>query len=239
MGAKTYQMTIGGETIDVVRKNVKNINIRIYPPSGKVRVAVPLSISDDMITQVVVKKLEWIKRQKAKFRAQLRPETLRMVSGETLYFLGSAYQLRIFEHSGLSHDYVELRNNAYLDLYIRPDIDTEQRKKLLQEWYRKQLRLLIPPIIEKWQPVLGVEVLDWRIRRMKTRWGSCNIQAQRIWLNLELAKKPVQCLEYVVVHEMMHLLERYHNDRFTALMDRHLPEWRLHRGELNVARLPS
>ena len=116
---------------------------------------------------------------------------------------------------------------------MRPETSAEQREQVLQRWYREQLKALIPPLLEKWQSVLGVQVADWGIKKMKTKWGACNIDARRIWLNLELAKKPVQCLEYIIVHELVHLLERHHNDRFQKLMDQFMPQWRLHREELN------
>ena len=122
-------------------------------------------------------------------------------------------------------------------MHVRPGTSPDRRRLLLQEWYRKQLRELIPPLIDKWEPVLGVHVADWGIKRMKTKWGSCNVTAGRIWLNLELAKKPVECLEYVVVHEMAHLLERHHNGRFIAFLDDYLPQWRTYRDELNAAPL--
>jgi predicted metal-dependent hydrolase len=155
--------------------------------------------------------------------------------GESHYFLGRRYRLRVVEHDGPSR--VAVGSASYLELFVRPSAGEEQREMLLQRWYREQLRLLIPPLLEKWEPVLGVKVAEWGIKRMKTRWGSCNTRARRIWLNLELAKKPPQCLEYIVVHEMMHLLERRHNGRFTTLMDEHLPAWRLHRGELSAVPL--
>jgi predicted metal-dependent hydrolase len=115
-----------------------------------------------------------------------------------------------------------------MDLHVRPGTSAEQRERVLQRWYRRQLKELIPPLVEKWRSALGVQVTDWGIRKMKTKWGTCNVEARRIWLNLELAKKPVQCLEYIVVHELVHLIERHHNDHFISIMDKHLPQWRLH-----------
>jgi predicted metal-dependent hydrolase len=122
-------------------------------------------------------------------------------------------------------------------VYVRPGSTTEQRERVLLTWYRRELQVLIPPLIEKWTAILGVELAGWGIKRMKTRWGTCNIEARRSWLNLELIKKPAHCLEYIVVHEMVHLLERHHNERFTAHMDRVLPRWRFLRDELNRAPL--
>ena len=132
---------------------------------------------------------------------------------------------------------VVLRNRSAMELYVQPGTSAEQRERVLHRWYRQQLKELIPPLLEKWQSALGVQVADWGIKKMKTKWGTCNVEARRIWLNLELAKKPVQCLEYIVVHELVHLIERHHNDRFISIMDKHLPQWRLHRQELNAAPL--
>jgi predicted metal-dependent hydrolase len=126
-----------------------------------------------------------------------------------------------------------MRDNQYIDVYIHENTTREQRRKVLTEWYRRQLKQLLPALIEKWQPIIDVEVKAWGVKQMKTRWGTCNIPAQRIWLNLELIKKPLNCLEYVVVHEMVHLLERHHNARFKAYMDEFLPHWREHKFALN------
>ena len=158
-----------------------------------------------------------------------------MVSGESHYFLGRRYRLRVTEHSGPST--VRWQNGRSLELVVRPGTVAEQRERLLYSWYRDRLRILATELLEKWQSVLGVQAADWGIRKMKTKWGTCNVDARRIWLNLELAKKPLQCIEYVVVHELVHLLERHHNERFTAHMDEHLPHWQVHRDELNRAPL--
>lgn len=128
---------------------------------------------------------------------------------------------------------VILRNNTTMDLYVRTGSDTARRGRALLDWYRAQLSAAVPPLLAKWEPIVGVEVADWGVKRMKTKWGTCNIEARRIWLNLELAKTSVRCLEYIIVHEMVHLLERGHTERFTAYMDRFLPQWRLLRDELN------
>ena len=183
----------------------------------------------------VIGKLGWIKRQRAKFEAQPRQSEREMVSGESHYFWGRRYRLRIIEQPGTPK--LVPRNKTTLELHVPPEAGVDQRDRVLQRWYRRQLKELIPPLIEKWQPVLGVKVADWGIKKMKTKWGACNVDARRIWLNLELAKKPVQCLEYMVVHELVHLLERHHNDRFMAIMDKCLPQWRLHRQELNASPL--
>jgi len=147
----------------------------------------------------------------------------------------AGYRLDVIEHNGPAT--VRLANSTTLQLRVRPGTDRDKREEILHRWYRQRLREQIPPLIAKWEPKIGVEVADWGIKKMKTRWGTCTVEARRIWLNLELAKKPASCLEYILVHEMVHLLERHHNERFRALMDSFLPNWPLHRDELNRAPL--
>jgi predicted metal-dependent hydrolase len=183
----------------------------------------------------VIGKLGWIRRQQQKFEAQPRQSKREMVSGESHFFQGRRYRIRVVFHDGPAT--VVLRNMRTMEIRVRSGASAEQRLKVIERWYREQLKAMVPALLEKWQPLLGVRVPDWGIKKMKTKWGSCSIDAGRIWLNLELAKKPVQCVEYVVVHEMVHLVERHHNDRFIALMDRNIPHWRTYREELNRAPL--
>jgi predicted metal-dependent hydrolase len=143
--------------------------------------------------------------------------------------------LNVLQHAGPNR--VSINGNSELRMQVRPGADRDKRESVLTEWYRRQLKALIPDLIAEWQPVLGVEVADWGVKKMKTKWGSCNTRDRRVWLNLELAKKPPRCLEYVLVHELAHLLESHHNGRFKALMDQFMPRWRLHRDELNQAPL--
>jgi predicted metal-dependent hydrolase len=235
MNTEKNQITVSGLTVEVVRKAIKNLHLGVYPPHGRVRVAVPLAVNDDAVRLAVIGKLAWIKRQQAKFDAQPRQSRREMVSGESHYFLGQRYRLRVIEHPGAGK--VILRNKAFMDLYVRPATSAEQREQVLQRWYRQHLKALAPSLLEKWQEVLDLKIADWGIKRMKTKWGACTIDARRIWVNLELAKKPVQCLEYIIVHELVHLLERHHNDQFRKLMDQFMPQWRLHREELKRAPL--
>ena len=235
MGTDNRRLTINGLAVDVVRKDIKNLHLGVYPPRGRVRVAVPLAVNDDAVRLAVIGKLGWIKRQQKQFEAQPRQSDREMAGGESHYFLGRRYRLRVIPHDGPGK--VVLKNSSIMELHVRPETDAEQRQLVLQQWYRTKLKELIPTLVEKWQPVLGVHVADWRIKRMKTKWGTCNPTARRIWLNLELAKKPLKCLEYIVVHEMTHLLERHHNDRFLAILDKHLPQWRGFRRLLNEAPL--
>lgn len=229
------EIRVGGVAVQIVRKDIKNLHLGVYPPSGWVRVAAPLRVSNEAVRLAVIGKLGWIKRQRLRFEAQPRQSEREMVSGESHFFLGQRFRLCVVNHEGAAK--VVIRNKSTVELHIRRETNAQHRERVLHRWYRQRLKQLIPPLLEKWQSVLRVQVADWAIKKMKTKWGSCNVEASRVWLNLELAKKPVQCLEYIIVHELAHLLERHHNDRFIALMDKSLPKWRMHRDELNRAPL--
>ena len=228
-------MVVSGIAVDIVRKQIKNLHLGVYPPAGRVRVAAPLAVSDDAVRLAVIGKLGWIKRQREKFATQPRQSEREMVSGESHYFLGRRYRLRVIPNDG--HARVAICNRGALELYTHPDTDAAGREKALHRWYRDQLRELALPLMTKWEAVLGVKASGLGIKKMKTKWGTCTVEVRRIWLNLELAKKPLRCLEYLIVHELIHLIERHHNDRFVNLMSLHLPNWRQHRQELNKAPL--
>ena len=228
-------MDISGISIEVVRKDIKNFYIGVHPPNGHVRVSAPLHLDEDTIWMAIVTRLAWIRRKQAEFAKQERQPQREFVTGESHYFEGRRYRLDVLEQD--CPPKVWLPNNTKITLRVRPGSDSAKREAVMQRWYRQHLRAAVPPLLEKWEPKLGVSVNEVRIKRMKTLWGSCNIGAKRIWLNLELAKKPKSCLVYILVHEMMHLLERDHNDRFRALMDTFLPQWRTYRGQLNRAPL--
>ena len=232
MTTETRHITVSSIKVEVVRKDIKNLHLGVYPPNGRVRVAAPLVVSDEAVRLAVIDKLGWIKRQKAKFAEQPRQTQREMVNGESHYFLGQRYRLRVHERDAPAS--LAVRGIASLDLFVRPGASAEQREVVLLHWYREQLKALIPPLLDKWQPILGVQASHWGIRKMKTKWGSCNPTAKRVWFNLELVKKPVTCLEYIVVHELVHLLERNHTQRFTAFMDLHLPDWQNRRAILNT-----
>lgn len=231
MRTRTHQVKVSGLVVEVVRKRIKNLYLRVEPPHGRVRIAAPLAATDEAIRQAVNGRLGWIQRHQARIAAQPRPARNQFVSGEIHAFLGLPFQLHVIERD--SPRVILMRDGLSLKMHVRPDSTREQRQTLLRRWYREQLEAMIPVLVDRWQPVLGVRVSEWRIKRMRTKWGTCNISARRIWLNMELAKRPAGCLEYVVVHEMVHLLERYHNSRFKALMDTFLPLWRLRKQELN------
>ncbi len=230
--ARPHTFQVRGIKVEVVRKDIKNLHLGVYPPIGRVRVAVPLVISDEAVRLAVIDKLGWIKRQKAKFLQQPRQSQREMVNGESHYFLGKRYRLRVHEVAAPAR--VAVRGIASLDLYVRPGASAAQKEEVLNQWYRQQLKKRISPLLEKWQPILDVRASFWGVKKMKTKWGSCNTAAKRLWFNLELAKKPEVCLEYLVVHELVHLLERRHSERFTGLMDAFLPNWRVIRESLNA-----
>lgn len=235
MNTETHQIKVSGLLVDVVRKDIKNLHLAVYPPSGRVRVAAPLRVNDEAVRLAVISRLAWIKRQRAKFAGQERQSAREYVTGESHYFQGRRYRLNVVVQKGRAH--VIIRNSRTIDLFVREESDAAQRERVFVAWYRQQLKALIPPLIEQWEAIIGVKVAEWGVKQMKTKWGACNIKARRVWLNLELAKKPVLCLEYIIVHEIVHLLERHHNDRFGSLMDQFMPQWRLYRDELNRAPL--
>ena len=230
-------MKIGELEVDVIRKDIKNLHLSVMPPNGKVRVAVPFHVNDDRIRSAVVSKLMWIKKQQKEFKNQPRQSAREMVSGESHYFFGKRYLLEVVEGKGKST--ITIKGNDTLLLTVSKNSTLEKRLKVLENWYRDQIKATLPELIMKWQNIVGVEATHCGIRKMKTKWGSCNISEKRIWLNLELAKKPPECLEYILVHELVHLHERHHNRRFRALMDEFMPNWALHRKTLNTSPLAN
>lgn len=235
MSIENHQITVSGLRVAIVRKDIKNLHLGVYPPSGRVRGAAPLRVSNEAVRLAVIGKLRWIKRQRARFEDQPRQSARDFVDGESHFYLGRRYRLKVIEQSGPGH--VALRGNGGLELHVRSGATLEQRERVFQQCYRERLRVLTLPLVERWQSHLGVNLTAWGIKKMKTKWGSCNSEARRIWINLEMAKKPAKCLEYIVVHELVHLLGRRHNERFMDLMDGFLPKWRLYRAELNRAPL--
>jgi predicted metal-dependent hydrolase len=235
MSTEKVEIRVSGQAVQIIRKNIKNLHLGVYPPNGRVRVAAPLRVSDDAVRLAVIGKLGWIKRQQARFKAQARQSDREMVSGESHYYLGRRYRLRVVERNGPSR--VVLRNRNTLELHMRGEYSAKKRAQVLLSWYRERLRELVPPLMAKWEAILDIRAAAFGIRKMKTKWGTCTVTARRIWLNLELAKKPGKCLEYIVVHELVHLIERHHNESFIALLDRYLPHWRHHRKILNEAPL--
>ena len=224
------QINLGEIVVDVVQKDIKNIHLCVYPPICHVRIAAPLRMNLDTIRIYAISKLGWIKKQQQKFREQIRETPREYLNKESHYFFGKRYLLRVIELDESPR--VRIKHTT-IDLYVRPDSDIQKKHDVMEQWYREQLKELVPSIIQKWEKIMGVSPNEFAIKRMKTKWGTCNREAKRIWLNLELAKKPYPCIEYIVVHEMAHLLERNHNSNFVAIMDNYLPEWKQLKMELN------
>jgi predicted metal-dependent hydrolase len=224
---------IGNIAINVVQKNIKNIHLSVYPPLGNVRISAPLRMNLDTIRVFAISKLDWIRHQQQKLRSQVREPPREYLDRESHYLWGKRYLLKLIEINAphqleLQHDNIVLR--------VRPGLDTAKKRAIVDDFYRCQLEAAIPPLIAKWERLMGLHVNSFTVRKMKTKWGSCTPSLQTIRFNLELAKKPIECLEYVIVHEMVHLLEPSHNRRFIAFMDSFMPKWRFYQAELN--RLP-
>lgn len=224
------EIKVGEINIEVELKDIKNIHLSVYPPKGRVRIAAPSRMDLDTIRIYAISKLSWIKKQQRKFLAQVREAPREYLSKEGHYYLGSRYLLKVIEHDA---PHAVIIKHKTIQLFVRPGTDMKKKQAIMDGWYRAQLKELIRPIIAKWEKAMGVSLNEFGIKKMKTKWGTCNIDAKRIWLNLELAKKPFHCIEYIIVHEMVHLLERNHNDRFIGYMNHFLPEWRHLKDELN------
>jgi predicted metal-dependent hydrolase len=226
-------LKLGSITVDVVKKDIRNVHLSVYPPVGKVRISAPLRMNVETIRLFAVSKLGWIKEQQKQIVNQEREPAREYLERESHYFWGRRYLLKVIEKN--EPPLIDLRHRALI-MQVRPGATVERKQEILEEWYRTQLKSAIPPLIAKWEPVMGVRVARFFVQRMKTKWGSCSRTSAGIRLNSDLAKKPLACLEYVLVHEMTHLLEPTHNNHFLALMDRFLPNWRFHKEALN--RLP-
>ena len=224
---------LGDIAVDVVQKDIKNIHLSVYPPAGKVRISAPLRMDIDTIRVFAITKLDWIKRQQQKLCEQARETPREYLDRESHYVWGKRYLLKVIEKDAAPE--IELKHTKML-LQIRPATSDGRKQEILEAWYREQLKEAVPLLIAKWEPLMGVKVEKFFVQRMNTKWGSCSPGSKSIRLNTDLAKKPPECLEYIVVHEMTHLLESTHNSRFIALMDQFIPKWRLYKEELN--RLP-
>ncbi len=227
------QILLGEIALDVVKKDIKNIHLSVYPPTGAVRIVAPLRMNLDTIRVFAISKLGWIKKQRQKLQEQERETPREYLDRESHYYQGKRYLLKVVEKDSVPS--VELKHSTMI-LFVRPGADDAKKQFILEQWYRQQLTEVMQPIIRKWEKKLGVTVEQFNVRKMKTKWGTCSPSQKAIRINLELAKKPPACLEYIVVHEMIHLLEPTHKNRFIALMNQFMPKWRFHRDELN--RLP-
>ena len=228
------QIEISGIEIEVQKKNIKNLHLVVAPPDGKVRVSAPMHLSDDSIKMFVRTKLSWIKKQQEKFEKQPRQSEREYVSGETLYVFGQQYFLRV-EYSYKGNSLVLSGNEAILT--VRKESKPKQREAFVNEWYRALLKEKVETYLPKWESITGLHCDSWQTKYMTTRWGTCNTNTRKIWLNLQLAKKPIECLEYVILHELAHLKVRNHSKDFVAIMDQYMPYWRETKKLLNELKL--
>jgi predicted metal-dependent hydrolase len=223
---------MGNIEVVVVRKPIKNLHLSVLPPDGKVRVSSPLRLKDDMIRTLIATRIPWIRKHQAALQAQQRENPREYVSGESHYLFGKRYRLDV-ELTKSNRPRISVKGKSRIVLQTRQDSSAEKREQIFRAWYRTALRPVATELLEKWSGKIGVRPASWGIKRMKTRWGTCQHEAERIWLNLELAKKPFTCIEYVVVHELLHLIEKRHNERFLDMLTDYLPAWQSTKDELN------
>ena len=217
--------------IDTVRKDIKNIHLGVYPPNGRIRMAVPLRTSDESIRLFVIAKTPWIKKQQKYFSKQERQTPRKYVTGETHYIFGKSYRLDVISSNELPK--IDIKRKTHIKLYVKPKSTIKQREKIFENYYRSEINKIILKILKKWEKKVGVKIKEVKIKKMKTKWGTCNSKDKRIWLNLELAKKPFHCIDYVLVHELVHMKEKKHSDRFIQLLNSAYPKWQQHKNELN------
>ncbi len=228
------ELKLGDISVDVVLKDIKNVHLSVYPPTGRVRISAPSHMNMDTIRVFAISKLDWIKKHQKALEKQARETQRDFVDRESHYVWGKRYLLQVRERNEAPS--IRLKGNKMI-LTVHPDTESGKRHIILESWYREQIKAATPGLVAEWEGRMDVSVNRFYVQRMKTKWGSCNPQKRSIRLNTELARKPRECLEYLVVHEMTHLIEPTHNARFAALMDRLLPQWRTLRAGLNTAPL--
>lgn len=230
MSTDYEKIKVSNFEVDVIRKDIKNMHLAVYPPTGRIRLSAPTSANAEMVRLFAISKISWIKKHIKNFNDQPRETRRTYQNGESHYFLGKRYLLKVYEKPGASE--VKIGNTKIL-LFVKDATNAALKANNMKEWYRSQLKLILPSLISKWEKEIGVKSNDWAVKQMRTKWGACNTEEKRIWLNLELVKKPLICIEYIIVHELVHLLERNHNENFVRHMDNFMPKWRHHRNELN------
>ena len=222
-------MLIAGIEVRINKKDIKNMHLYVKPPDGAVSVSAPLNMSDEAIERFVRTKVSWVKAQQAKFTGQLRQTERQYISGETLYLWGKQYFLQV--KYGNKNSLVTFVNDAVLT--VRSESTTSQRENFVREWYRDHLKSEIMRLLPKWEKAIGLRCDSWQIKYMTSKWGTCNITKRKIWFNLQLAKKPVDCLEYIILHELVHLRNKNHDADFLATMDKYMPYWKDVKKKLN------
>lgn len=228
------QIVISNIPVEVIRKNIKNMHLSVLPPDGRVRVSAPTQLTDEAITMFVRTKLGWIKKQQEKFQQQPRQSERQYVSGETLYVWGKQYFLQV-EYSHKGNAFTLSGDTAILT--VRKESSPKQRESFVNEWYRNRLKQEVAKYLPKWEKTTGLYCSSWQSKYMTTKWGTCNPTSKKIWLNLQLAKKPIECLEYIILHELAHLKVHNHGPEFTAILDQYMPYWREHKRRLNDSTL--
>jgi predicted metal-dependent hydrolase len=225
------RIKVSNFSVETIRKDIKNIHLGVYPPNGRIRMAVPLKTKDESIRLFVISKIPWIKKQQKFFEKQPRQTPRKYVTGETHYIFGKAYRLNIIKSN--ESPKILIKKKTHIDLYVKKSSTILQRRIMFEKFYRQELEIILTKSIKKWEKKVGAKAKEYRIKKMKTKWGTCNDKDKRIWLNLELAKKPFHCIDYVIIHELVHLKERKHNDRFIQLLESAYPKWQEHKDELN------
>ena len=228
------QIKLGDIYVDVIYKDIKNVHLSVYPPNGRVRISAPLRMDIENIRIYAISKMGWIKKQQTKFLSQKRETSREYITRESHYYLGKRYLLKVIEQNAPAKVILQ---HSTIELYIRKGSTIEQKQIILDRWYRQQLKRIVPGYIAELEKKMNVKVAEYGIKKMKTKWGTCNANARRIWLNLELVKKPIEYIEYILMHEMIHLIERNHNDQFIAYLNKFIPKWKHYKEELNRSAL--
>ena len=216
---------------EVEWKEIKNVHLTIYPPDARIHVSAPIRMTEEAVRLFLITKISWINQRVSQVLDQNRQTPREYVSGENHYFKGQRYRLKVLYHHAPAK--VEIQGNEFIKLYVREGTTKERRAEVLREWYRSEFKSILPPLIAKWECILGVKVNKWEVKQMRTLWGSCNHNMRNVIFNLELIKKPVQCIEYIVVHELLHIKVRLHNEEYTTLLTQYFPNWKQLKEELN------
>lgn len=224
-------LSVSDISAEVEWKDIKNVHLTIYPPDARIHVSAPSYMTEEAVRLFLITKLPWIRTRVSQIIEQNRQTPREYVSGENHYYKGLRYRLKVIYHDAPAK--VEVQGKEFILLYIRENTTLERRAEILREWYRAELKAIIPALIVKWEEILGVKANHWEIKQMKTLWGSCNHRTRNILFNLELIKKPLHCIEYIVVHELLHIKIRLHNEEFTRSLTHYFPNWRNIKDELN------
>ena len=224
-------ISISDISAEIEWKDIKNVHLTIYPPNARIHVSAPLAMTEEAVRLFLVTKQSWIRKQVSQIIEQNRQTPREYVSGENHYFKGHRYRLKVVYHNAPPK--VEIQGNEYIVLFVREGTTVERRAEILKEWYRLEFKFILPALIAKWEETLDVKVNKWEVKQMKTLWGSCNHRTHNIIFNLELIKKPLHCIEYIVVHELLHIKVRLHNEEYTSLLNRYFPNWKQLKDVLN------